>query len=354
MSVPNPRVSFVLIAYKQERYIREAVQGALAQTYSPLEIILSDDASPDRTFEIIQEMAAAYQGPHQVILNRNERNLGIGAHVQACFELSSGEWIVGAAGDDISEPERVAVLMAAIGNEKNAVAAASAYQRIDEQGNRLATHLPPGLRVNGVRRPGEYDWIAESKKGIGIGISGCSAMWHRSLFSNFPKLTTGIVAEDVILTFRAYLTGSIVLLNHSLMRYRAHSENAYAILIGDAGHEEDRRTHFLMNYRPCLEMNLTDYRHYLATHPLVHEDPAILAWIECNLSMNDINSTWWQHGLLWKIKSVLHIVRLGGVRKAKGYGKRMLTKSQYVSYINFIRGIQLRKRLGIWKTASPS
>ena len=59
----NPLISFVLLAYKQEKYIREAVEGAFAQTYSPLEIILSDDASPDGTFEIIQEMAAAYQGP---------------------------------------------------------------------------------------------------------------------------------------------------------------------------------------------------------------------------------------------------------------------------------------------------
>ena len=51
----RPLLTFGVCAYKQEQFIREAVEAALAQTYSPLEIILSDDCSPDRTFEIMQE-----------------------------------------------------------------------------------------------------------------------------------------------------------------------------------------------------------------------------------------------------------------------------------------------------------
>ena len=57
----RPLVTFALFAYNQERYIREAVEGAFAQTYEPLEIILSDDCSTDRTFEIMQEMVANYR-----------------------------------------------------------------------------------------------------------------------------------------------------------------------------------------------------------------------------------------------------------------------------------------------------
>ena len=44
-----PRVTLAVIAYNQERFIREAIEGAFAQTYQPLEIILSDDCSSDRT-----------------------------------------------------------------------------------------------------------------------------------------------------------------------------------------------------------------------------------------------------------------------------------------------------------------
>jgi glycosyltransferase involved in cell wall biosynthesis len=58
----RPLVTFALFTYNRERYIREAVEGAFSQTYSPLEIILSDDCSSDSTFEIIREMAGAYVG----------------------------------------------------------------------------------------------------------------------------------------------------------------------------------------------------------------------------------------------------------------------------------------------------
>src|SRR4051812_34720579 len=80
----RPLVTFALFAYNHERFIRKAVDGALAQTYQPLEIIISDDCSTDRTFEIAQGMASAYNGAHKVVVNRNPKNLGadgFGLHV---------------------------------------------------------------------------------------------------------------------------------------------------------------------------------------------------------------------------------------------------------------------------------
>jgi len=109
----RPLVTFALFAYNQEKYIREAVEGAFSQTYEPLEIILSDDCSSDRTFEIMQEMAAAYEGPHKVFVRRNPFNLGTAMHVQLAFAQSSGQLFVVAAGDDISTCNRVAVLVEA-------------------------------------------------------------------------------------------------------------------------------------------------------------------------------------------------------------------------------------------------
>ena len=66
--------------------MRAAIEGAFAQTYQPLEILLSDDCSPDGTYRVMQEMAAAYAGPHRVILNRNPKNLGI------TRRTSTGSW----------------------------------------------------------------------------------------------------------------------------------------------------------------------------------------------------------------------------------------------------------------------
>lgn len=51
----KPLISYVVTAYNIERFVREAVECAFAQTYSPLEIVLSDDCSSDRTFEIMKK-----------------------------------------------------------------------------------------------------------------------------------------------------------------------------------------------------------------------------------------------------------------------------------------------------------
>ena len=99
-------LTFAIAAYNQERFIKEAVEGAFAQTYSPLQIILSDDCSKDRTFQIMEQMAADYHGPHRLKLNQNLVRRSIGGHINRVAELSEGEMIVGAAGDDLSLPQR--------------------------------------------------------------------------------------------------------------------------------------------------------------------------------------------------------------------------------------------------------
>ena len=58
------KVSVCVVTYNQEKYIEDACKAALAQTYSPLEIIFSDDASPDKTFDIILENVKNYNGIH--------------------------------------------------------------------------------------------------------------------------------------------------------------------------------------------------------------------------------------------------------------------------------------------------
>ena len=90
-SFERPLISFALFTYNQEQFVREAVAAAFAQTYSPLEIILSDDSSKDSTFNIISEMVESYRGPHRVIVNRNPTNIGIGAHVNKVMGLMSAD-----------------------------------------------------------------------------------------------------------------------------------------------------------------------------------------------------------------------------------------------------------------------
>ena len=136
----SPLVSFLVFAYQQENYIREAIEGAFAQTYSSMEIILSDDCSTDNTFQIMSDMAASYQGPHTIRLNRNAKNLNIGGHLVRCMHLAQGDFLVIAAGDDISLPDRTSEIADPILHNPLAKAVFSDCQYIEQCGASINSH----------------------------------------------------------------------------------------------------------------------------------------------------------------------------------------------------------------------
>jgi hypothetical protein len=224
----KPLLTFALVGYNQERFIREAVEGAFAQTYSPLEIILSDDCSNDRTFEIMRVMAAAYLGPHRVVLNRNVVNCGIGGHINRVMELVHGELVVIAAADDISLPERVQVVCQAWQSDgKRATTVYSRFIRINEAGaplgappSRMAPRLPVPLMAQSAV-PCEY------LRTIKPAADGCVNAWSPRLFSLFGPLPANLVIEDHAITFRSVLAGRILLVDLPLVKYRQHRENLW-------------------------------------------------------------------------------------------------------------------------------
>lgn len=144
----KPLATFALLAYNQEKYIREAVESAFSQTYSPLEIILSDDGSADGTYRIMQEMAAAYVGPHSVVVRQSEVNQGLAKHFLAVARLAKGPLIIEAGGDDISKPERTAKLVQAW-LETGAWGLCSRFDMISEFGDLISenSYLPMSNHV---------------------------------------------------------------------------------------------------------------------------------------------------------------------------------------------------------------
>ncbi len=215
----RPLITFALLAYNQEPFIRAAVEGALSQTYTPLEIILSDDCSSDHTFEIMSEMADAYNGPHTIVINRNGKNLGISGHVNHMMAMSHGELIVGAAGDDISYPERTTVIYHAWKEScGTAYSLYSAYEMIDALGNTIET-LPQR------HMPQEHQLLHYSKTCVND-VIGCTHAWHRRVFDVFGPLPN-IACEDSAISPRSMLLGKVVHINKPLVKYRTHENNIY-------------------------------------------------------------------------------------------------------------------------------
>jgi glycosyltransferase involved in cell wall biosynthesis len=180
MTSPKPSVSFVIVAYNQERYIQAAVEGAFAQTYSPLEILLSDDRSADATPAIMAQMAADYTGPHEVRFIANPENQGIVRHVFARGREARGDIVVIAAGDDISVPDRTAALVEIFRKNPDALAVTSGYDVIDEDGRLLEENR--GGNVWGRAASARSTYVAGVPMTDYVEIQGSTASYRRSLF----------------------------------------------------------------------------------------------------------------------------------------------------------------------------
>ncbi len=208
-----PTASFLLFAYQQEAMIEAAVNSALRQDGGPLEIILSDDASSDRTFEIMQRIASDYRGPHVVRARRSATNRGMVEHMHEVAAESSGELLILGAGDDISEPARARRLIEQWSNEGRVPSVVySDFVPIDQAGDAVALDNENIYRTDFT--------LAKLALG-GNGPLGATCAVTRDLFDDFPPVSASVTHEDRVLPFRALLLdGKICFVDEKLVGYR--------------------------------------------------------------------------------------------------------------------------------------
>jgi glycosyltransferase, family 2 len=207
----RPLISYVVTAYNIEQFIKEAIECAFAQTYSPLEIILSDDCSTDGTFEIMKEMAADYHGPHKIKLNRNEQNLGITRHMnKAYLELAEGEIIIAAHGDDISIPKRTELSYKFLISHPDVNAVSLSMKSINSNGVKIVTD---DACVESVKF---YDFES------GANIPAPSRAFYKRVMTVFGPLANDCPTEDELITTRALMLGRNAFLPDVGVYYRKH------------------------------------------------------------------------------------------------------------------------------------
>lgn len=300
----RPLVTFFVCAYQQERFIREAVEGAFAQTYSPLEIILSDDCSSDRTFAIMREMAAAYRGPHQIILNRNEKNLGIGGHINRIFELSHGELLVASAGDDVSLPERTEKLTTSWVCNKRPPAICSGHTLIGEDGQVLPGELASKANSEtGYPNEPILRALSFAKEEVPTPF-GCAAAWERKLFEIFGPLPPNVTNEDNVLGFRAAILGGALFIDDVLVKYRIHGANAWSRFADSAGPSnrrimtENRQKRIHACRATQFAAHLIDAERAAAAGLIpIAQAPELVDFLRTREKAHAIRSQWWDLGI---------------------------------------------------------
>lgn len=204
------KASVLLLTYNQELYVREAFLSLLEQDYDALEIVVSDDFSKDGTWSLINEIAQNYQGTKSIVLNQNTKNLGIVGNYFKAFELSKGELIFTAAGDDVSLPNRCSVCINAWQetNQKVDLVAADGYDMLENG------------EIVGVKETDELQlWSPKKWSESRPYVFGASHMMTRRLIALRP-FTPLLPVEDQCFVARALMMGGALRCPVALVKHR--------------------------------------------------------------------------------------------------------------------------------------
>lgn len=130
----NPKVSVGLAVYNGENYLEQAIDSLLGQTFEDFEVILSDNASTDRTEQICRTYAAR---DGRIRYQRNAKNIGGANNENQTVRMACGEYFRWAAHDDVCGPQLLEKLVEALDRNPDAVLSYCQIIEIDEEGNQI-------------------------------------------------------------------------------------------------------------------------------------------------------------------------------------------------------------------------
>ncbi len=204
----SPIVSVLMAVYNGEKYLREAVDSILNQTFSDYEFIIVNDGSTDGTSAILENYA---RRDTRIRLVCNEKNLGLTVSLNKGLKLANGEFVARMDSDDISMPERFEKQVSYLRTHKECLAVGSRIISIDADGDPIC-------------REQQGSSHEEIEKML---LRGCGGMAHPAVM--FRRETIAALggyreqfraAQDVDLWLRLAERGRLANLQECLLKYR--------------------------------------------------------------------------------------------------------------------------------------
>ena len=214
MTRTSPRVSIGVPVYNGERYLAEALDSLLAQTFEDFEIIICDNASTDHTGEVGRAYAAQDTRVRYV---RNRRNLGAPANYRRTFELSRSEYFRWAAADDLSAPQSLERCVEVLDREPAVVLAYPKTRFIDEHG-RVISDYDDRLHLQSPRPSERFRQVLErlARCNAMYGLMRADVLKRTGLFGDFLN-------SDVVFQAELSLYGTFWEVPEFLFYRRFHS-----------------------------------------------------------------------------------------------------------------------------------
>jgi glycosyltransferase involved in cell wall biosynthesis len=133
-----PIISVTMCVYDGEKYLKEAVDSILEQTFDDLEFIIVDDGSTDSTAAIL----AGYKDPRLRVVN--QLHLGISKSRNHALLMARGEYIAVLDADDTAHSTRLKTQIAYLRQHPTIVALGTGYSQVDVTRDRTRVIVPPG------------------------------------------------------------------------------------------------------------------------------------------------------------------------------------------------------------------
>lgn len=129
-----PKVSIGLPVYNGERYLRQAIESLLQQDFTDFELLISDNASTDRTWEICQEYASR---DSRIRLYRHARNVGAISNFEFVFNNTTGEYFLWHAHDDLRSKNTLTECVDFLENHPDYVLCYTTTTVVDNEGKEI-------------------------------------------------------------------------------------------------------------------------------------------------------------------------------------------------------------------------
>lgn len=213
----RPHVSIGLPVYNGEKYLKQALLSILSQSYTDFELIISDNASTDRTQAICQAYAA--KDP-RIRYYFNEKNLGAAPNHNRVFELASGEYFKWAGYDDIITADFLQRCVEVLDLKPEVVLCMPKTSFIDEHGNYIGDQ-PIKIDIS-LTSPHERFGNLVQKLEVGdfiYGLMRSDAIRKTSLHGSYPS-------ADLVFETELALYGQFYIIPESLFFRRKHSEQS--------------------------------------------------------------------------------------------------------------------------------
>lgn len=212
MAEISPTISVLMPVYNGERYLKQAIESILAQTFTDFEFLIIDDGSSDRSIEILQTYAAQ---DSRIRLTLRE-NRGIPRTRNQLLAQATGELVAIMDADDVALPDRFQLQVEFLRQHPEVVCVGGALDWIDEKG-RLLGHCP---------MPQDD---AELQK---LMLGGISLLHHPTTMARRAALVqvggyneTMTASSDLDLWLRLGEIGQLANLPDTVLQYRLHAKS---------------------------------------------------------------------------------------------------------------------------------